>query len=101
MLKRRTLDLKISHRFDEFYERFRLITERGINAGLKIVSKDLREAMITATANLSSYMKSAHLTEELHAIGGPDRVPHEIDDHIIKVLNDLDDQMTLELSALV
>lgn len=101
MQKNMTLDLQIPNNFNKLYERFDQITQRGQAAGLKTVSEDLRKIMIEATAKLAAYMQAAALADEMFRAGLPvDHVPDEIDIRTNNALNKLDDQMTLEISAL-
>lgn len=100
-MKPQELDLKIKHRIDEHQARFDKIAKRGMDAGLKTASKDLQKEMIHVAAGIMAYMKTAVITDQLHQIGGPDHVPQEIEDQIDKALNKMDDQMTLEISAMV
>lgn len=92
--------LTIKHYMKEHSARFDQITQRGADAGLKNVSKELKEAMLEAAISICTYAKTAQLTDMLYPHGGPDHVPEEIEEKITKVLNDLDDQMTLEISSL-
>lgn len=95
------LDLQIPNKFNELWDRFNQISNRGIEGNLSTVSPDLRKVMIECTARLAAYMKAALLADELFRAGLPvPQVPNEIDDLTNQALNKFDDQMTLELSAL-
>lgn len=101
MQKALKLDLEVPNKFEELHGRFNEIMHRGTKAGLINVSKDLRSLAFTCTAMLAAYMKSAVTANAMFKAGMPIKeMPDEINKKIIIALNELDDQMTLELSAL-
>jgi len=101
MKKAIKLDLEVPNKFEELHGRFNEIMHRGTEAGLMKVSKDLRNLAFICTAMLAAYMKSAATANAMFKAGLPVKgMPDEINKRIIIALNELDDQMTLELSAL-